>query len=834
MQHAECSMPHIIKALSYYQIQLTNRATEMEPNYQNTFHEEESIDIKKYIFQILYHWWWFALSIFIALTIAYVVNRYSEKVYQVSCSLVIGDEASKSGSAENILEELSRVRRVRRAVVENEISTLKSYKMARAALEELDFGITYTAIGRRGIAETKLYHNCPFTVLLDTTKPNQTGQRIEITILSEKKYLLNIDGRYDISKTIEFGEPFNHPEFNFTILLSDTEYLEKSMGIPRKYCFVINHINSLANKYKGSLGLSVNDDRGSILLLTMTGSVPQQITNYLNKLCEVYIRANLEDKNQVSENTIRFIDEQLRGIVDSLETAGIRLQNFRSANKVIDLGQEGSFLFQQMEQLQSEKALLDINLRYYNYLLDYIKNKTDFSDIIAPSVVDIQDELLNSLVKKLNELNIQRRDIRISALDNSPQIILINSQIDNTRNTLLENLNSLIDANHLAMENLENRISKINNEVQKLPYTERQMINIQRDFNINDQIYTFLLEKRAEAGISKASNTPDHKVLDVARTENAKMIKPKASKNFIMALMLGGMIPLVLIVLIEFFNNKINDIRDIEQNTNVSIFGSVGHNDKPSDLPVFENPKSALAESFRSLRANLQYLLKEKDQKIICISSTVSGEGKTFCAANLAVIMAMAGKKTLLVSLDLRKPKVHRVFKVNNKFGLSTFLINKSNIEDIIQSTFIDNLYIANAGPVPPNPAELIGTEQMIRFFDNIKKDFNFIIIDTPPVAIVTDALLLKDMVDIYIFVIRHGYSTKQVLQLVDDLYNKKDVKNMALLINDVQVKGYYGYSYQYGYGYGYGYSGKEYYEEEKVKLTFRAKTEKFFKRLKY
>ena len=419
-------------------------------------------------------------------------------------------------------------------------------------------------------------------------------------------------------------------------------------------------------------------------------------------------------------------------------------------------------------------------------------------------------------------------------------MILINDQINRVRNTLLENVSNLIETNKIGLDNINERMNRIEKDMQKLPFTERQLINIQRDFNINDQIYTFLLEKRAEAGISKASNTADHRILDIARPENAKMIKPKISMNYIMALALGGLIPLLLIILLEYFNIKIIARKDIEQNTNVPILGSIGHNDKESELAVFENPKSALSESFRSLRANLQYMLKGKEQKVLSITSTISGEGKTFCAVNLATIMALAGKKTLLLSLDLRRPKLHRVFNIENATGLSTYLIEQNKASEIIHSSSIENLFIANAGPIPPNPAELVGSEGMVKFMEKMKKEFDYVVIDTPPVAIVTDALLLKNQVDIYIFVIRHGYSTKNMLQLIDDLYNKKDMKNIAILVNDVHAKGYYGYGYRYGYGYdygygygyGYGYHDKDYYQEDNEKEGFRKRIRNIFKRM--
>jgi len=793
--------------------------------------EEEGIDIKKYIFLILSHWWWFGIFIFVSLTIAYLINRYSQEVYSVSCSLIVGEEQSGTGTIESMLDELSRLRtKKRKAVVENEISILKSYKMARLALEELDFNITYTAVGRRGIAESQLYTKCPFVVEYDTSEMNLVNYPIDIFVLSDNEYRILINDQFHIDKVMQFDEKFEHESFHFTLCLRNPGQPVFKANSSNKYYFTFNDINTLSKQYQNALNTEVNDEKGAVITLTLNGFVDDKLADYLNKLMEVYICANLEEKNIASENTIRFIDQQLGGIVDSLESTGLRLQQFRTSHKVIDLSKEGTFLFEKMQELQSEKAIYDIKTNYYNYLLDYINNKKATGDLVAPSVVGIQDNLLNSIVAEINELNFQKRQIEFSVSEGSPQLALINSQIDNAKEALKENLRSLIEANRIALENLNSRIAKIENEIQKLPGTERQMIDIQRKFTINDQIYTFLLEKRAEAGITKASNTSNHKMLDIARPENAVMVKPKISMNYMMALIIGGALPLLLIILVEYFDNKINSRKDIENSTNVPVLGSIGHNKNVSELPVAEFPKSALAESFRALRANLKFLLKSKDEKVIAISSTISGEGKTFCAVNLAAIMAMAGRKTVLVGLDLRRPKIHRVFNLKYDSGLSTYLIGKNKANEIIHPSNIKNLYVVNSGPIPPNPAELIGTEEMVVFIDGLKKDFDHIVIDTPPMAIVSDALLIKEFVDIYLFVVRQDFSNKNVLQLLDNLYNKKDIQNMYILVNDVQVKGYYGYNYYgYDYGYGYEYYGKDYYSDNeteespgKIKTLYR------------
>lgn len=787
--------------------------------------EEEGIDIKKYIFLILSHWWWFAISIFVALTVAYLINRYSQDVYSADCSVIVGEPGTQVGSIESVLDELSRVRNRRvKATVENEITILKSYKLARMALEQLDFNVTYVAVGRRGIAESYLYNSCPFIAVFDTSKPNPAGYPVHISILSEDTYRLHIDDNLKISQDVNFGEKFENETFGFTLNVRNPDKFDAKSVYQRKYYFMNNNINSLSKQYRQALNVEVNNEKGAILTLGMQGFVPEQIADYLNKLMDVYLQSNLNEKNVTSESTIQFIDDQLHGIVDSLESTGLSLQRFRTANKVIDLSKEGSFLYEQMQALQSEKAQFEMRDNYFRYLLAYMDRKDAVGDVVAPGVVGVQDQLLNALVTELNKLLAQRRQLSFSVSENSPQLIALDHQITNAKNTLKENLRSLGESNRLELQNVESRIARIDRDVQKLPGTEKQMIDIQRKFTINDQIYTFLLQKRAEAGITKASNKPDHKILDIARPENAAHVKPKISTNYMIGLMAGAGIPLMLLLIIEFFNNKITDKKYLEANLKAPIIGNIGHNSGNTELPVSEKPGSSLSESFRALRTNLQYILQKEKGGVIAVSSAVSGEGKTFCSVNLAAILAMSGKKVLLANLDLRRPKIHRIFNLENDRGFSTYLIQKDNYGDIIYTTNVQNLDVAVAGPVPPNPAELIGSGRMQEFILQARKQYDFVILDTPPVAIVTDALVLKESLDAFIFVVRHNYSNKQVVELANSIYSKHLIENLGIVVNDIQLSGYYGYSYRYGYGYGYGYSydyRAAYYDEEEKEDTF-------------
>lgn len=786
--------------------------------------QEETIDIRKFLITILRNWYWFAISIFITYSIAFLVNRYSEPRYNLTATLIVNDE--KKSTAEILINALDRFNARRN--VENEIAILKSYKIARKALNELpDFEISYYSIGR--VRKPLMYKTTPFKVVVDTSSKNLYGAPVHITILSDKEYLLEIEGSE--KRKLLFGERFSNASFNFTIFRKFQN--DEKLPISNKYLFVINDLNELTKAYRSKLSLTTNDKKGTVLILSSTGYVPQMEADYLNKLMEVYIQNGLEEKNQTAINTINFINGQLATVVDSLSKVEDKMQSFRLNSKIIDISSEGQSIMARVTKIQADKVNYDLQLRYYRYIKSYIDQRKDFQQVVAPSVMGISDPILNKTVSELASYYAERNVLMLSAKDNNPALVLLNAKIQSTLDALDENIKEIIKSTEIAQNEVSRRQADIEKEVMQLPITERRYLNIQRDYKLNDQIYNFLLQRRAEAEIARASNVSDNKILDVASAENPVKVSPKPGRNKMIAIIIGILIPLSILILIEFFNEKIVDPKDIDKITKVPVLGSVGHNVRQSEIPVAENPKSSLAESFRALRTNLQYVMRDTDKKVICVTSTISGEGKTFCAVNLASIIAQSNKKTLLISLDLRKPKVHKVFNMENDRGLSTYLIGKSDYNDVIVKTNIHNLYITPAGPIPPNPAELIETKEMETFVQRIREDFDMIVMDTPPIAIVTDAVLLSRFSDAVIFVVRQNYSTKDVIHLVDDLHLKKDIKNIGILINDIKASSYYGYGrrYNYGYGYGYGYNyayGQDYYNESPQKLSYMDKVIRF------
>lgn len=771
-----------------------------KPNTQQQ--AEESLDIKKYLQIGLKNWHWFVMSCFVCLCIAFLVDRYTTPVFQVNTTLLVNEDNDKRQirAAAEMIQTLNTLGSG--VNLQNQIGLLQSYLINEQVISELEFDVSYHRIGR--VHNIEMYLPSQLKVVVDTNHYQDYLTPVNINILSDKEFQLRCE-YYGIDERMHFGDTYEDDNYKFTVLIRDPQKF--FLDDPGNYIVTLNNRNALVNIYKNKVKIEQTNLKSTILKLTTTGFVPEEACDYLNKLTEVYIRYGLDQKNDVVFNTIKFIDDQIVTIVDSLNETGGDLQNFRSSNMIINITQEGQLLYKQYEDLNTKKAELIVEQKYYDYITEYLNDKQSTQTVIVPTAVGIHDQLLINFIMRLNTLNEEQMALKAQSVKSNPKLDLINSQIDGLKLLISENVNNLTKTNTIAIKDIDGRIAEISKQIEKLPANERQLMNIHRKFDINDQIYTYLLEKRAEAGLKQAANTPDAQVLDYARPDQAVRISPKSKINYAIAFILGLAIPIGIIILVSFFNDKILTRKDIEDRTDAPILGAVGHNAENSDLVIFEKPRSVIAESFRTIKTNIQYLILNDGPKTISVTSTLSGEGKSFCASNLASIMAMTNKKTLLLGLDLRKPQIHKIFNISDNKGISTYLIGKNSIEDIIIDSGHPNLWVAPTGPIPPNPAQLIESDGMAKLFEYAKKNFDYIIVDTPPIALVSDALLLSKYSDTNIFVIRQGYSLLNSIDVINDLNKNKNVPDFNILINDASVSDRYGYGYgrHYGYGYGYG-----------------------------
>jgi len=787
----------------------------MENDDQNYYMPgSEGIDFRRYFSLFISNWYWFAAALFLTLAIAYGANRWGEEIYTVQSTLLINDDEYGGGYAEmdKIIPGGDIFRS--RQNLQNEIGILRSFGLNHQVMYDLEeFHVVYTAVGKRGIAESRLYSNSPFVVRCDSIWI-QPGRRVDIKILSDEKYLLTIeDNEYEEEHS--FGERFEQFGFDFVIIPRQQGVSPYSESRSNKYYFYISTPAALANSYRYKLSVVPIEEEATLVTLTVSGQVPEQEADYLNALMRAYINLGLSWKNEAAQQTIDFIEEQLGFISDSLTRAENNMENFRFNNRFVDLTAEGNLVLQRLERYEMEKNTLNLQMQYYVYLKEYLTSRNETGLIVSPSVMGVGDPMLIRLVEELSQLQLQQKQVGFVLKDELPATDLISGKVEQARNALLENVTSSINQLKISMGDVEGRIADVNRQLGRLPGTERQLIRIQRDFDLNSTVYNFLLEKRAEAGIAMASKVSDNKIIDQAEPYNAGRIKPRTRQNYMLAFILGLLFPALAIIIIDLANNKVIDKKDVERATMAPILGYISHSAHDSELPVVEKPGSTLAESFRSIRTSLKYFTPENQPVVIAVTSTVSGEGKTFVAANLATIISMLGRKTLLVGLDLRKPRIHKILKMQNNEGMSTYLSGNSKYEEIIQKTSVENLWFATAGPIPPNPAELIERKAMTDFIEKARKQFDYIILDTPPAAVVTDALLLAGRADVTLFVVRQRYTSKNTLHLIDEIFRNKEIKNPGIIVNDISMSGYYGYGLRYGYtmGYNYGYNyGYKYY----------------------
>ncbi|MFN8254219.1 MAG: polysaccharide biosynthesis tyrosine autokinase [Bacteroidales bacterium] len=791
-----------------------------------------SFDIKNYILKLIAHWYLFAIALIIGIGYDFVDSRFAKSRYSVYTTMLLSDELQNTQAVVGALNIFDN-----RKNYENEFGVLKSYALNEAAIKELDFTITYFR-DENFRSDKDLYKYSPFIVVLDTTKNQTDWLQFNIRIISDKEYLLWCKSK-DFEKKMNFGQEFNTDYMNFKIIKNEKISPDLSQLAGNEYYFYKNNFNSLVKEYQSSLNVDLRSPNSSILWLWIEGSVPERIVDYLNKLSEVYLKQSLDAKNRIVYNTMKFIDSQLSGVIDSLDDVEDKLQLFKQNNQVLDIGKEGEMLFNELDNLQNEKKLIEIKRSFYEYFMNDFNENGELTTGISPSFLNIQDpvleELLSEFLKSKKEIELLNYDIKkdVPTLDKAK---LKSSSIQKDLKTHVTTSLKAISHNY---DVINKKIELIDSKLRQIPSVEREIQNINRKYKLNDNIYTFLLEKRTEAGITMASNSPGAKILDVAKYEDVIDKTPEHGENRTKIIFISLLVPVLIIIMKDFFNNKIIDKSDVEKGCQVPIIGSVSRNIRNEELPVFIYPKSPVAESFRLVKTNLQYLIIDIKSPVISVNSTISGEGKTFCSANIAALYASNNKKTLIIGLDLRKPKTHLLFENPNITGLSTYLVGYNTLEEVIFKTNVENLFLLPAGPIPPNPAELLESDKMIQLIADLKSVYDYIVIDTPPIAHVADALLIAKFTDANIFVIRQNYSSKNVVRIVEDLRSTKKMKHMGILINDVNPSVIFGlkfgYGFSYGYSYGYGYEeGQGYYDNYKLKSGLvKQLVQKFFAWLK-
>lgn len=791
---------------------------------------EQISNIKDYIYRILSSWKWFLASLILALAISYYYNISSEKVYGLKTTIAVKEKqnplfASGTNIAFNWGGVSDKVESIRKQ--------LTSRTHTEKVIRRLHFYIDYLKEGK--FRKEDVYGKIPFNLKLQPNQSQLINTFIKIEFVDEKSFLLSTDFEQDVNYKLinystekttsykienqSFSQTFAVDEYiNLPFLKGQIELVKNvNLRLNEPYFIRLNSINATTGKY--------NDVRASglagtsLVELTLTGVNKKRIVDFLNTTVEVLAEVELEQKTNYARSTREFIDAQFKNTADSLKLIEDNIGKFKQDNSIYQLSAEGSEIFSQTTSLDRAQKTINEKIQYYQNLVNYINTHTNYTNIPAPAVINIEDPSIPSMIGTLTKLSIQKEKLQGEVTLNHPSLIQINNEIETTKSVLLENLSSLIRTTRISLQNSQRRLSSYNYKLNQLPEKEQKLLNFERKFSLTESNVRFLMQKRYEADIAIAATVSDISVLDAAKDTGQGAILPRKQFNYMIALLLGFIIPLFFVIAIQLFDNRIHTSEDVERLTPIPLLGVVGKNTAENNLAVYLKPKSPVAESFRALRSNMQFLFtrgKKDDSKTIVVTSSVSAEGKTFVSINIATAFAFGGKKTILVGLDLRKPKIFGDFEIQNEIGVVNYLIGEASKASIIQNTKIDNLDVITSGPVPPNPFELLISDGLEELIESLKDQYEYIILDTPPIGIVSDAVELLKYADSTLYIVRQSYTQKSMLKMINDKFEKNEVSNISIVFNDFKVKFKYGYGSGYGYGYGYGKYAKGYHENEK------------------
>jgi capsular exopolysaccharide synthesis family protein len=772
----------------------------------NNDNQSEAFNVKEFITEALTFKYLYIASFFICLLIAFLINKFSPTVYEVNSIIgPVEDKRSSLLGSNDLFSGLGALAESRN--LENDINSLNSFSLVATTIKNLNLEIGYYA-GRNSLFDkpSQVYLGNPYTVIIDKSHIQPINTKFNIDILDEQSYRLTasddesayynfIDNAVVSDRNIvkidticRFNETISAYNYKFSVALNREVYNPKRAA-DMDFYFEFYHLDYLTKAYLKKLKVEPVSVRSSLISIFFNGENKRLTIDFLNNYIQSYLDENLIKKNKIAKNTINFIDSQISEISDSLTISESKLRDYRSTHQVTDLSYQGQQALTQLNQIDNERSTLQVQERYYNYILDYFDKNQDLASLSPPSAANVVDPVMNSLVLELLALNAERSTI----LSNNAEKNLFLGQIENKiklqRQAIIENVKNNLNTLNLTQNELDYREAKLSGEISKLPRTELNMVSMQRQFNLTDAIYTFLLEKRSEAAIAMASNYPDYEILEPARDVTASVISPRTKLNWLIAIFMAFMIPTFYIILRDFFNEKISSVRDVERLIGHPVMNLIYTNYYKTDAVVKEYPGSSIAESFRNLRSSLFLKFRSVPQKVIMITSSQPQDGKSFVSSNLAASIASVGHKTVLMDCDLRRPTLHEKLKIENSAGLSNYMVNDAGSREIIKKTEIDNLWFIPAGPILPNSSELIEAGILDGLIEELRQEFDYVIIDSTPAGLVADATLMIKYASYILLVCRNDYTRKDVFNDVLNLFKTNNVTDFDIVFNDLNLK---------------------------------------------
>jgi tyrosine-protein kinase Etk/Wzc len=784
-------------------------------SHLNNLNLQEDNDFKKAIELLIRNYKLLIISLVLAFAIAYFVNINTSPIYGITSSVLIKENADNPGG-NGMNDYLNSSLFGNNQNFQNELWIMQSLPVIEKTVKKAKLAVTYYK--EDGFKKLDVYQEAPFRILFspDHVQPIYVNFKIvftktgdfSITAESENASFYNYSteeykyhkANWSFHVSGKSGELISTSDLSFIVEIDSTKTIDEKEAM--LYSFEFVDLNLLARNFKNRFQFNVIDKKATVVEINFKAESAQKGIDVVNGLMDVYSNQNLDRKNHIASITIDYIEKQLGEISDSLSMTENNLQQFRSANQILNVAEQSTGISAQYVSLQNQRAELVTRKRYYDYVADYLANNDDFSNMIVPASMGIPDQILTNLMTELIAAQAQRANLVENKQERNPLVNKLNIKIENIKKTISDNISAVRQTTDISIDEMNKRINKIENQISRIPKTEQQLGGFERKYRLNDAIYNYLLEKRAEAKITKASNLPDDIIIEPARQNGP--ISPNPVKNFMIAFALGLGLPFGYLFIRKALNDKVETQESIERITNVPVLGKIIHSNKKNNNVVFEFPKSPIAESYRVLRTNLDYAMKGGTPKVIMVTSSIAGEGKSFNALNVAMSYAQLGRRTILINFDLRKHTSFFNKQEDTTIGLSTFLKNKTGLKDIILNSPDDKLDYINSGPIPPNPAELLAMDETKKMINTLKNQYEYIIIDTPPLAQVTDGYLMMESSDLKLIVVRYNYSKKKILSMVLKDLKHKNIEDIGIILNDNRIK-----SDQYGYGYGYSKKSK-------------------------
>ena len=796
--------------------------------------DDKEIDIQELLFKYLIHWPWFVGAVIVCLIAAYVYLYIATPVYNISATVLIKDD-KKGGNSNNVagLDELGLSGLITSSQsIDNEIEVLRSKTLVKEVVNYLNLYVTYQDDDQ--IPSKELYKTSPVQVSMIPQEAENLKKNIVIEMVVQPQ------GSLDVNVKMRDKEIQKHFEKLPAILPTDQGTLSffqtkdsisskkmEEVSYPvqdvRHITATISQPMNVARGYCENLSIEPTSKTTSVVTLSLKNSSLQRGQDFINQLLEMYNRNTNNDKNEIAQKTAEFIDERIGIISKELGSTEADLETFKRDAGITDLSSDAQIALTSNAEYEKKQ----VENRTQISLVEDLKKYLGHNEYeILPSNVGLKDITLAAQIDRYNEMLIERKRLLRTSTENNPAIINLDTSIRATKANVQATLEGTLQGLFITKADLDREAKRYMRRISDAPGQERQYVSIARQQEIKAGLYLMLLQKREENAIMLAATANNAKIIDDAIADVIP-VSPKRSIIYLAALCLGIAIPVVVIYLIDLTKFKIEGRADVEKLTSVPIAGDIPltdeKNTKEGSIAVFENQNNLMSETFRNIRTNIQFML-QNDKKVILVTSTVSGEGKSFTSANLAISLSLLGKKVVIVGLDIRKPGLNKVFNLSSKEkGITQYLANpEMDLMSLVQSSDVNrNLYILPGGTVPPNPTELLARDGLDKAIEILKKNFDYVILDTAPIGMVTDTLLIGRVADLSVYVCRADYTHKAEYTLINELSFEKKLPNLCTVINGVDLKKrkygyYYGYGkygkhYGYGkrYGYGYGYEEK-------------------------